>query len=152
MYCDPILWKNVRDCVLRDGMSRRGAARKFGVARNTVRKMLSDELPPSREKRTRRRPVIGPHEATITRMVKERSRSGYGYSPRIRRIFEFISNEENYRGSYSAVRDYVELLQNGPVPAKISEDTWMYSSDVLFSIGHRSPHSPSKVLISLFWA
>jgi transposase len=137
MYCDPILWKNVRDCVLDDGISRRGAARKFGLARNTVRKMLLDELPPPREKRTHRRPMIGPHEATITRMVKERSRSGYGYSPRIRRIFEFISNEENYRGSYSAVRDYVSLLQDGPVPAKISEDTWMYSSDVLFSIGHQ---------------
>lgn len=137
MYCDPILWKNVRDCVLEDGISRRGAARKFGLARNTVRKMLLDELPPPRKKRTRRRPMIGLHEATITRMVKERSRSGYGYSPGIRRIFEFISNEENYRGSYSAVRDYVSLLQDGPVPAKISEDTWMYSSDVLFSIGHQ---------------
>ena len=123
--------------MLENSISRRGAARKFGLARNTVRKMLLDELPPPREKRTRRRPMIGPHEATITRMVKERSRSGYGYSPRIRRIFEFISNEENYRGSYSAVRDYVELLQNGPVPAKISEDTWIYSSDVLFSIGHQ---------------
>ena len=137
MYCDPILWKNVRDCVLEDGISRRGAARKFGLARNTVRKMLSDELPPPRKKRTRRRPMIGPHEATITRMVNERSRSGYGYSPRISRIFEFISQEENYLGSYSAVRDYVLLLQDGPVPAKISEDTWMYSSDVLFSIGHQ---------------
>jgi transposase/ribosomal protein S14 len=137
MYCDPILWKNVRSCVLKDGISRRGAARKFGLARNTVRKMLSDELPPPRKKRTRRRPMIGPHEATITRMVNERSRSGYGYSPRISRIFEFISQEENYLGSYSAVRDYVLLLQDGPVPAKISEDTWMYSSDVLFSIGHQ---------------
>lgn len=44
MYCDPILWKNVRDCVLEDGMSRRGAASKFGLARNTVRKMLLNDL------------------------------------------------------------------------------------------------------------
>ena len=136
MYCDPILWKNVRDCVLEDGISRRAAARKFGLARNTVRKMLLDELPPPREKRIRRRPMIGPHEATITRMVKERSRSGYGYSPRISEIFEHISDEENYCGSYSAVRNYVLLLNNGPVPAKISTETWEYSSDVLFSIGH----------------
>ena len=100
MYCDPILWKNVRDCVLEDGISRRGAARKFGLARNTVRKMLLDELPPTRGKLTRRRPMIGPHEATITRMVKDRSRSGYGYSPRIRKIFEFISNEEKERLNY----------------------------------------------------
>jgi transposase len=137
MYCDPILWKNVRECVLEDGMSRRGAARKFGLARNTVRKMLLNEMPPAGKERIRRRPVIGPHEATIARMVEERSRSGYGYSPRIRTIFDFVSNEENYRGSYSAVRDYVSLLQDGPVPAKISEDTWTYSSDVLFSIGHQ---------------
>lgn len=137
MYCDPILWKNVRDCVLEDGISRREAARKFGLARNTVRKMLLDGSPPSREKRARRRPMIGPHEATIRRMVKERARSGYGDSSRIVRIFEFISNEEGYRGSYSAVRDYISLLKYGPVPAKISEDTWTYSSDVLFSIGHQ---------------
>ena len=137
MYCDPILWKNVRECVLEDGMSRRGAARKFGLARNNVRKMLLNEMPPAGKERIRRRPVIGPHEATIARMVEERSRSGYGYSPRIRTIFDFVSNEENYRGSYSAVRDYVSLLQDGPVPAKISEDTWTYSSDVLFSIGHQ---------------
>jgi len=44
--------------------------------------------------------MIGPHEATITRMVKDRSRSGYGYSPRIRKIFEFISNEEKERLNY----------------------------------------------------
>ncbi len=137
MYCDPILWKNVRDCVLENGMSRRKAAREFGVARNTVKKMLLYELPPRGMKRTCRRPMIGPHEATIAKMVEERSRSGYGYSPRISEIFEYISDEENYRGSYSAVWDYVSLLDNGPVPAKISTETWKYSSDVLFSIGHQ---------------
>lgn len=136
MYCDPIFWKNVRDCVLENGMSRREVARKFGVARNTVRKMLLYEKPPSGVKRSCRRPMIGPHEATITKMVKERSRSGYGYSPRISEIFEYISDEENYCGGYSAVRNYVLLLNNGPVPAKISTETWEYSSDVLFSIGH----------------
>jgi hypothetical protein len=109
MYCDPIQWKSVRDSVLEKGISRRGAARKFGLARDTVRKMLSDELPPSREKRARRRPVIGRHEPTIKRMVEEQLKSGYEYSTKIKDIFEYISNEENYCGSYSAVRDI--LLQ-----------------------------------------
>jgi hypothetical protein len=144
MYCDPILWKNVRDCVLEDGISRSAAARKFGLARNTVRKMLLNELPPPREKRIRRRPMIGPHEATIRRMVKERSRSGYGYSPRISEIFEHISDEENYCGSYSAVRNYVLLLNNGPVPARISTETWEYSSDVFFRLAMKSPLFFSK--------
>jgi transposase len=137
MYCDPILWKNVRECVLENGISRRETARKFGVARNTVRKMLLHELPPPGLKRSCRRPMIGPHEATIKKMVEERSRSGYGYSPRISEIYEYISDVENYCGSYSAVRNYVSLLDNGPVPAKISTETWEYSSDVLFSIGHQ---------------
>jgi len=137
MYRDPILWKNVRASVLEAGMSRRRAAREFGVSRNTIRKMLSNEMPPKVLKRSCLRPVIGPHEATIKRMAEVRSRSGYDYSPRIREIFDYISDEEGYSGSYSAVRDYVSLLQNGPVPAKISEETWEYSSDVLFSMGHK---------------
>jgi transposase len=137
MYCDPILWKSVRDSVLKDGLSRRRAARKFGMARNTIKKMLSSEIPPLGSKRSRVRPVIGPHETTIKRMVDERSRSGYRYSPRISEIFQYISDEENYRGSYTSVRDYVSQLTNGPVPAKISTETWEYSSDVLFSIGHQ---------------
>jgi transposase len=99
--------------------------------------MLLDELPPQRMKRKYPRPVIGPHEETIARMVQERLRSGYRYSPRIKEIFEYISAKENYCGSYSAVRDYVSQLSNGPVPAHISEDTWEYTSNVLFSIGHR---------------
>lgn len=144
MYCDPILWKNVRECVLENGISRRETARKFGVARNTVRKMLLHELPPPGVKRSCRRPMIGPHEATIKKMVEERSRSGYGYSPRISEIYEYISDVENYCGSYSAVRNYVSLLDNGPVPAKISTETWEYSSDVFFRLAMKSPLFFSK--------
>lgn len=136
MYCDPILWKNIRESVLKCGMSRRKTALKFNVSRNTVRKMLLHKLPPSRKARLRLRPLIGPHEPTIKELVQERSRSGYGYAPTVREIFEHISTEENYQGSYSAVRDYVALLKNGPVPDKISAETWDYSRDVLFSIGH----------------
>jgi transposase len=137
MYCDPILWKNVRDCVLENGKSRRETALKFRMSRNTVEKMLRNEMPPRGIKRLCRRPMIGPHEATIRKMMEERSRSGYSFSPHIREIFEHISKEEDYCGSYSAVRNYVSLVNNGPVPAKISTETWEYSSDVLFSIGHQ---------------
>jgi transposase len=154
MYCDPIQWKSVRDCVLKAGMSRRKAARKFGVSPDTIRKMLLTELPPRRIKRARLRPVIGRHEPTIKRMVEEQLKSGYEYSTKIKDIFEYISNEENYCGSYSAVRDYVSLLKNGPVPTKISAGTWKNSSDVLFSIDHQEyalflkamPHGRQPVL------
>ncbi len=137
MYCDPILWKNVRDYVLANGKSRREAAIVFRLSRSTINKMLKNDTPPQGMKRSCRRPMIGPHEATIRKMIEERSKSSYAFSPRIREIFDHISKEENYCGSYSAVRDYVSLLNNGPVPSKISAETWEYSSDVLFSIGHQ---------------
>ncbi len=94
MYCDPILWKNVRDYVLERGKSRREAALKFRMSRNTVRRMLQNEMPPRGLKRKCHRPVIGPHEATIRRMMEERSISGYSYSPRIKEIFEYISKKK----------------------------------------------------------
>lgn len=124
MYCDPIQWKSVRDSVLEKGISRRGAARKFGLARDTVRKMLSDELPPSREKRARRRPVIGRHEPTIKRMVEEQLKSGYEYSTKIKDIFEYISNEENYCGRYSAVlEDLTAVYHCGPTTVSYGQAT-----------------------------
>tara|TARA_R110002012_G_scaffold316339_1_gene531175 strand:+ start:110 stop:538 length:429 start_codon:yes stop_codon:yes gene_type:complete len=134
MYRDPILWKNVRDFILEDGQSRREAALRFRMSRNTVRKMLQNEMPPQKMKRARCRPIIGPHEATIRQMMEDRLKSGYGFSPSIRDIYKHLSENENYCGSYSAVRDYALLLKNGPIPSKISEETWEYSSDVLFSL------------------
>ena len=51
MYCDPILWKNVRDSVLVKGMSIRKAACKFGIDRKTIAKVLLHKLPPPRKKK-----------------------------------------------------------------------------------------------------
>lgn len=136
MYCDPILWKNVRDSVLVKGMSIRKAACKFGIDRKTIAKVLLHKLPPPRKKRSIIRPVIGAHEATIKRMVKERSRNGYGFTPRTKDIFNHISKAETYCGSYSAVRDYVSLLKNGPEPSKMPAKAWDYLGDVLFTSGH----------------
>ena len=40
------LYAKIRHAVMIDGLSRREAAKRFGVHRNTIRKMLSFAVPP----------------------------------------------------------------------------------------------------------
>src|SRR5215472_5984089 len=46
MYRDPKQWTYVRRLILEEGHSRRGVARKTGLSRNTIRKMLKSPRPP----------------------------------------------------------------------------------------------------------
>src|ERR1700752_4672539 len=48
MYRDPKQWAYVRRLILEEGHSRRGVARKTGLSRSTVRKMLKSPQPPHR--------------------------------------------------------------------------------------------------------
>ena len=47
------LYGRVRLAVLRDGLSRREAARRFGLDRGTVAKMLKHSVPPGSKPATR---------------------------------------------------------------------------------------------------
>ena len=60
------LYARIRRAVMADGLSRRDAAKQFGVHRNTISKMLQFSIPPGY--RRRERPVskkLGPHMAWI---------------------------------------------------------------------------------------
>jgi DNA invertase Pin-like site-specific DNA recombinase len=46
MYRDPKQWAYIRRLILEKGASRRGVARKTGLSRTTVRKMLASPRPP----------------------------------------------------------------------------------------------------------
>ena len=62
------LYARIRRAVMADGLSRRDAAKQFGVHRNTISKMLQVSVPPGY--RRRERPVskkLGPHMAGSTR-------------------------------------------------------------------------------------
>lgn len=55
------IYGRVRRAVLVEGMSRRAAAREFGLARKTVSKMLEYSVPPGyRRQQPARRPKLGP--------------------------------------------------------------------------------------------
>ena len=68
------LYARVRRAVLVEGMSRRAAAREFGLARKTVGKMLEYSVPPGyRRQQPVRRPKLGPWRGVIDAIWKRAS-------------------------------------------------------------------------------
>ena len=71
------LYAKIRRAVMVEGLSRREAAKRFGVHRNTITKMLSFSVPPGY--RRRERPAskkLGPHMAWIEDAVLHYPQSG----------------------------------------------------------------------------
>jgi transposase len=94
-----------------EGLSRREAAQRFGVHRNTIAKMLLYAVPPGY--RRRERPVskkLEAHTAWIDGVLegdnsvhKKQRHTGH-------RIFERLRDERGYSGGYTIVREYVALV------------------------------------------
>ena len=102
------LYARIRRAVMIDGLSRREAARRFGVHRNTIAKMLQFSVPPGY--RRRERPVskkLGPYMVWID-AVLEGDRSVHRKQRHTaHRIFERLRDEQGFSGGYTIVREYV---------------------------------------------
>jgi transposase len=102
------LYARIRRAVMVEGLSRREAATRFGVHRNTITKMLQFSVPPGY--RRRERPAskkLGPFMAWID-AVLEGDRSVHKKQRHTaHRIFERLRSEEGFSGGYTIVRQYV---------------------------------------------
>ena len=102
------LYARIRRAVQVEGLSQREAARRFGVHRNTIAKMLQFSVPPGY--RRKERPVSGKlsgHILWIDRVL-EGDRSVHKKQQHTAvRLFERLRDEEGYTGCYTLVRDYV---------------------------------------------
>ena len=92
------IYGRVRRAVLVEGKSERAVAQEFGIARETVRKMLRYSVPPGfRRERPVKRPKLGPWIGVIDAILEEDknnqsssgirrsgSSTGYGKSTPIR--------------------------------------------------------------------
>jgi hypothetical protein len=66
------LYRKVRYAVQREGISRRAAARRFGIDPRTVAKMLSFSVPPGyRRRQPPKRPKLDPFVAVINHIPAE---------------------------------------------------------------------------------
>src|SRR5947209_18656022 len=102
------LYGRVRHACHVEGLSQREAARRFGIHRSTVRKMLTFSVPPGyRRTRPPARPKLDA-VATLIDAILEADRTA---PPKQRhtakRIWQRLRDEHGFAGGYTTVKDYV---------------------------------------------
>ena len=104
------LYARVRRAVVVDKMSEREAAKQFGLARETVRKMLRYSVPPGyRRQQPVRRPKLDAWTGAIDQILEDDKAEGRKQRHTAKRIFERLRDEHGYTGGYTIVKDYVRL-------------------------------------------
>src|ERR1700719_1414171 len=102
------LYGQVRRAVYVEGMSRREAARRFGIDPRTVAKMLVFSVPPGyRRSRPPARPKLDPFVGSIERLLEEDKGQPAKQQHTSKRIFERLRDEHGYDGGITIVRAYV---------------------------------------------
>ena len=102
------LYGRVRHAVRIEGLSRREAARRFGIDPRTVAKMLVFSVPPGyRRSRPPARPKLDPFIGIIDQILEEDKGRPAKQRHTSKRIFERLRDEHGYAGGLTIVKDYV---------------------------------------------
>ena len=102
------LYGRVRYAVRVEGISRREAARRFGIDPRTVAKMLSFSVPPGyRRSRPPVRPKLDRFVGLIDQILTEDKDRPAKQRHTSKRIFERLRDERGYGGGITIVKDYV---------------------------------------------
>jgi transposase len=104
MYHDVVQWSKIRHRVLVEGISQRQIVRETGINRATVRKMLAHPQPQPYGPRSRSYPKLGPHTASVRRMLRENGTLPPAARLSVRAMYERIRDQEGFGGSYSTVK------------------------------------------------
>ncbi|MBC8159346.1 MAG: IS21 family transposase, partial [Alphaproteobacteria bacterium] len=89
-------------------MSRRAAARRFGIDRKTVAKILAHSEPPGYQRsQAPKRPKLGPFTDIIDRILEDDRTVQRKQRHTAKRIFERLRDEHGFTGGQTIVKDYV---------------------------------------------
>ncbi|MBV8846083.1 MAG: IS630 family transposase [Bryobacterales bacterium] len=127
MYRDVAQWLDIRHRILVQGAPIRRVARETGIDPETVRKMRDQPLPLPYGPRNHRYPKLGPHVATVRRMLNENATLPPSARFSIKAIYGRIC-DEGFQGGYSTVRDYIRPTMHD------GGQVWEYAYDVLTSL------------------
>jgi transposase len=98
----------VRRAVYVEGLSRREAARRFGIDPRTVAKMLAFAVPPGyRRSGPPVRPKLDAFTGVIEQILEEDKARPAKQRHTAKRIFERLRDEHEYAGGLTIVKDYV---------------------------------------------
>ena len=104
----------VRRSVYVEGLSERAAARRFGLARETVRKMLRYRLPPGYRRATPIRcPKLDAFTGVIDQILTDDQQRPKKQRHTAKRIWERLCVEHAFTGGYTIVKDYVRRQKLG---------------------------------------
>jgi transposase len=102
------LYGCVRLAVLGQCLSQREAARRFGIDRGTVSKMVAHSAPPGyRQSWARHRPKLDAHIGFIDQVLHDDLDAPKKQRHTIQRIYDRLREERGFDGGYTTVRDYV---------------------------------------------
>ena len=102
------LYGRVRHAVRIEGLSRREAARRYGIDPRTVAKMLMFSVPPGyRRSRSPARPKLDPFIGIIEQILEDDQGRPAKQRHTSKRIFERLRDEHGYAGGLTIVKDYV---------------------------------------------
>ena len=102
------LYGRVRHACHVEGLSQREAARRFGIHRNTVRKMLAFAVPPGYQRtRPPSRPKLDGFTSIIDQLLEVDRLAPPKQRHTAKRLFERLRTEHGFVGSYTTVKDYV---------------------------------------------
>ena len=108
------LYAAVRRSVYVAGLSERAAARRFGLARETVRKMLRYRLPPGyRRAKPIRRPKLDAFTGVIDQILRDDQDRPKKQRHTAKRICERLRAEHGFAGGDTIVKDYVREQRLG---------------------------------------
>ena len=140
------LYAQVRFAVQIEGVSRREAARRFGIDPRTVAKMLAFSLPPGyRRSRPPGRPKLDPFTGIIDAILLEDEDRPRKQRHTAKRIFERLREEHGYAGGITIVKDYVRArrLRHREVFVPLRHDPAMRRW-ILVRRWRRSPGSSAR--------
>jgi transposase len=99
------MYLRVRLACRHEGLSRREAARRFGIDRRTVSKMLAFSVPAGyRRSRPPARPKLDPFTGIIDRILEEDRLAPRKQRHTTKRIFERLRDEHGFEGGYTIVK------------------------------------------------
>src|SRR4051794_41679873 len=102
------LYRRVRYAVRIEGISRRDAARRFGIDPRTVAKMMGFSVPPGyRRNHPPARPKLDAFVGIIDRILEEDKERPAKQRHTSKRIFERLRDEHGFGGGLTIVKDYV---------------------------------------------
>jgi transposase len=108
MYRDVDLYAKVRRAVMVENQSERGAAKRFGISRKTVSKMIRHAVPPGyQRKEAPVSPKLGPFVGIIHQILQDDREVLKKQRHTAVRIFERLRDEHGYAGGYTVVREFV---------------------------------------------